>query len=343
MLALAALPHCGRGERVSDALSSGGMEAGVPSSGGVSSLGGTSGLIPSADCKLPSIRPQCSNGFCRIEPGCFVMGAPEDEALRALYSTQQVQVTLTHAFELAQTELTRAEWERAGFAQPVQQALNEVVDCLAADCPQPNVSFFDALMYANRLSELAALAPCYVLSECSGEVGNALVCSSVRTSVANVYECEGYRLPTEAEWEYAARAGTTTPFFTGGITYHPDLGCYDEPSLNAIGWYCINSDNRAHPVAQKLANPWGLYDTAGNVLEWCNDEFKPEGYGKGPLVNPTGMRGDPSSLAITQGLRALRSGAFAFPAYASKSDWHDSLPDGSFSFIIGVRLARTLL
>ncbi|MFZ5896828.1 MAG: formylglycine-generating enzyme family protein [Myxococcota bacterium] len=333
---------CGRGEHVADPLSSGGTSGGASASGGVSSLGGSNGLAPSADCKLPIIRRQCEDGFCRIEPGCFIMGAPDDEPLRARDSTRQVQVTLTHAFQLGQTELTRADWEGVGFAQPLQQATGETIDCLSPDCPQPNVSFYDALAYANRLSELRGLAGCYVLSECTGEVGNGLACASIQTSAPSVYECRGYRLPSEAEWEYAARGGTTTPFFTGGITYHPDLDCYDEPSLNPIGWYCINSNNRAHPVAQKLANPWGLYDTAGNVLEWCNDEFKAAGYGTGPLVDPSGMRGDPSNLTIVHALRVLRSGSFPIPAYSSKSNWHVSLPDNTFSVIVGVRLARTL-
>jgi formylglycine-generating enzyme required for sulfatase activity len=193
------------------------------------------------------------------------------------------------------------------------------------------------------LKSLPGLPARYVLSECTGEIGNGLTCASIRTSAASVYECKGYRLPTEAECEYAARAGTPTSFFTGDIIYHPDLDCYDEPSLNPIGWYCINSENRAHAVAQKRANPWGLYDVAGNVLEWCNDEFKAAGYGTGPLVDPSGMRGEPSNLTITQGLRALRSGNFAFPAYASKSNWHAEFPDTTFTMLAGVRLARTRL
>lgn len=124
--------------------------------GGVSSLGGSSGLAPSADCKLPSIRPQCKDGFCRIEAGCFIMGAPDDEPLRARYSTQQVQVTLTHAFELGQTELTRADWERVGLAQPVQQAVGETVECSSPDCPQTNISFFDALTYVSPVTTQAS-------------------------------------------------------------------------------------------------------------------------------------------------------------------------------------------
>ena len=97
-----------------------------------------------------------------------------------------------------------------------------------------------------------------------------------------MYDCPGYRLPTEAEWEYAYRAGTTTALYDG------PLGSCDEAdaNANAIAWYNRNT-GVVREVGQKLANAWGLHDMAGNVAEWCNDHFGP--IGPEPVVDPSGM------------------------------------------------------
>ena len=84
------------------------------------------------------------------------------------------------------------------------------------------------------------------------------------------YDCEGYRLPTEAEWEYAARAGTTTATYTGDLDV---TDCSASAVLNPIAWYCGNSSSRTHPVALKDQNDWGLHDMLGNVWEWCHDSW----------------------------------------------------------------------
>ncbi len=96
-----------------------------------------------------------------------------------------------------------------------------------------------------------------------------------------------YSLPTEAQWEYAARAGSTTAFYNGGIKV---FSGYD-PNLDAIGWYGYNSDNKTHPVGQKSPNAWGLYDMSGNVLEWCRDWYGD--YPSSAVTNPTGPLSGP--------------------------------------------------
>jgi formylglycine-generating enzyme required for sulfatase activity len=286
---------------------------------------------------------RCADGFCRVEAGCYVMGAPTDEWGRGAISSNQVQVTITRPFELGQTEVTRGQWVELGLSQPAQYLQLGSADCLESDCPQGNVDFFDAAEFANRYSARQGLDPCYLLEECSGEFGNQFVCRSIHTTTASAYDCVGYRLPTEAEYEYAARAGTTTAFHSGPITPQVDSACHMDSNLELIGWYCHNSEKRAHPVAQKQANDWGLFDVSGNVCEWCNDVYKPLGYGTGPLVDPSGIPRDGSDMTALSGEdRVTRGGDYTMPAFMNKNDWHASFADYAFGANIGIRLARTL-
>ncbi|MDJ1138267.1 formylglycine-generating enzyme family protein [Streptomyces iconiensis] len=117
--------------------------------------------------------------------------------------------------------------------------------------PVTNVSWFDAVGLCNRASEVAGLEPVYGHDPDSGEV--------VWNAAA-----DGYRLPTEAEWQYACKAGT------GGYRYG---------ELDAVAWYADNSGGRAHDVGGKDPSPWGLHDMLGNVWEWCWDLYDPEVYG----------------------------------------------------------------
>ena len=102
---------------------------------------------------------------------------------------------------------------------------------------------------------------------------------------ANAFcEWAGKRLPTEAEWEYAARAGTTTRYFAGD---YGDLGCERKnPQLHPFAWYCANSDKMPHPIGQKKPNPWGIFDITGNVWEWVADWYDAKYYHRSPIRNP---------------------------------------------------------
>ena len=121
--------------------------------------------------------------------------------------------------------------------------------------PVEQVRWSDAVRFCNKRSELEGLQPCYDL----------------QTWKCN-FDANGYRLPTEAEWEYACRAGTTTAYFFG-----------DNPSkLGDYAWFDKNSGGHPRPVGQKQPNPWGLYDICGNVWEWCNDFYKVDYYQEGP-------------------------------------------------------------
>ena len=145
----------------------------------------------------------------------------------------------------------------------------------------------------------------------------------------NIYDCPGYRLPTEAEWEYAYRAGTTTAFYNGPITNCDG----SDAKANAIGWYDANSGATTHPVGQKQANDWGLYDMAGNVWEWCHDWWQTS-LGSSAVTDPVGSGTDS---------RTARGGSCTFRAGALRAAerYFGFPPDFQFR-TIGFRCARTL-
>ena len=128
--------------------------------------------------------------------------------------------------------------------------------------PVERVRWRDAKAYCNERSRLEGLKPCY------DEKTPEWDCD---------YLADGYRLPTEAEWEYAARAGTQTPYACGS----PD-------KLRQFAWYADNGEQKTHAVGQKKPNAWGLCDMDGNVSEWCEDVYDPSYYKQSPPVNPTG-------------------------------------------------------
>jgi formylglycine-generating enzyme len=100
-----------------------------------------------------------------------------------------------------------------------------------------------------------------------------LVCQDFKMAAKTIYDCQGYRLPTDPEWEYAARAATRTAFYSGDITTREESGlCVEEPSLNGIAWYCHNAGKLTQKVAQLAPNGWGLFDMIGNAAEWSHDQ-----------------------------------------------------------------------
>ncbi len=283
-----------------------------------------------------------------IPAGAFTMGSSADEVGHYPHEVQN-EVTLTRGFHIGVTEVTQAQFERTMGWDPT--------DC-AYGCgtghPVQAVSWLDAVALANEVSMAAGLQACYALSDVvcedgtsvgadvldcmNGNQGGIAVAGVALDGVATPYECEGYRLPTEAEWEYAARsAGTVTESFPNGGDLlegdeddcDGDLTLDDGSYLDDIGWYCGNSGDLSHPVAELAANGYGLYDVSGNVWEWCHDWWGDYSGGTDPWGSVTGLyrvcRGG-SASAIPESLRVAR---------------RDGGEPGFRHGVVGVRLART--
>ncbi|MGC9450038.1 MAG: formylglycine-generating enzyme family protein [Oceanipulchritudo sp.] len=264
-------------------------------------------------------------GFSRIPAGTFTMGSPTSELGRYSNETQHT-VTLTRAFYLQQTEVTKAQWDAVAAQGPgrgytdLPVGRNGYNGDASGTHPVTEVSWYDVVKWLNLKSELEGLTPCYTVSSATYKTGQS-------TPVCN-FNATGYRLPTESEWEYACRAGTTTAFYSGPITYTGTSPL--DPNLDQIGWYGGNSGINTHPVGGKQPNAWGLYDMSGNVYEWCWDWYATY---PGTVTDPTG----PASGTY----RVIRGGDFiSYARYCRSAFRYDYYPDFRY-YYLGFRPARS--
>lgn len=239
-----------------------------------------------------------------IPSGKFIMGSCQQNDKEAILGesrclnpdrdarseeTPQHQVSV-NAFQMGKTEVTLGQFKRfikaTGNAQLISYDFIQY-NSHGEESPVVMVSWYDAQAFINWLNEK---------------------------------EGGGYRLPSEAEWEYACRAGGNEPYCGGN-------------NLNAVGWHDYNSDRHQHSVGGKQANAWGLYDMSGNVFEWVQDDYH------------NSYNGAPSNGAAWGGgeNKVLRGGSFSFNAPRARAANRDSLdPATPFNFSGGFRLARTL-
>ncbi len=218
-------------------------------------------------------------GQC-ADPRCSDSGCPGEETLREPGEVQ-VPVSLALAYRIGATEVTQAQWlEMEWEGQPVLNPSifqlghegNQQRLCLVeGDCthhPVDSVTWYEALAWCNWRSAQEGLAPCYHLQDCTGRPGEGMTCALAESAFESASECPGYRLPSEAEWERAARSGTATAYFG---TELEDPRCTSDSLLAGLGWFLCNSESSTHEVGTAQGSPWGLYDMHGNVFEWTAD------------------------------------------------------------------------
>ena len=255
-----------------------------------------------------------------IPAGTFMMGSAGTEACGRTNEDLH-QVTLTRSFEISSTEVTQAQFESLMGYNP-----SNFKSC-GTNCPVERVSWHEAVAYCNALSSQKGHSPCYT---CTGS-GTSVTCQEAAAyGGANIYSCPGYRLPTEAEWEYAYRTETQTAYYSGASD-PAACGCQGNAKLEPIAWYCGKSGSTTHPVGQKQPNAWHLYDMAGNIWEWCHDWYG--SYPSTSVTDPVGASGSD---------RVLRGGSWNFNARNCRAAHRGNSSPGARYGILGFRLARSV-
>jgi formylglycine-generating enzyme required for sulfatase activity len=222
------------------------------------------------------------------------------------------QVTISKAFYMSDHEVTQKEWVEVMGSNPCHSK--------GDDLPVEKVSWYDAIEYCNKRSVKEGLTPAYTIDKTRKDEDNKNDYDDVKWVVTWNKSANGYRLPTEAEWEFAARGGVQSKDweYAGGT------------SAGTVAWFGDNSGSKTHPVKTKKANEAGLYDMSGNVWEWCWDWR--EGYKGDSQTDPTGVSSGPG--------RVVRGGSWYDDAAYVRSACRGYDSPSRRSYALGFRLVR---
>jgi formylglycine-generating enzyme required for sulfatase activity len=322
----------------------GGSETDAGEDGALDTLG--------AACTLNA---ECASGFCATGPtgtaddrcaptsmnyipaGTFIMGSPVGEVGQGTNETQH-SVTLSRSFFLGQTEVTQGQWKAlsGGINPSCFQSTTGTV-CTTSNTndsgPVERLDWYAAVAFANVRSAAEGLTSCYTLTDCDDPTGGWQdgVHRGCTDATFVGLTCTGYRLPTESEWEYAARGGTSTATYLGNLTGSVTDCTTAQANLDGIAWWCLNSGSRTQAVGGKSANSFGLSDMLSNVYEWTGDWYG--AFYPGTVTDPTGN--------TTGSSRVYRGGSWDGSARRARAAFrgHDTAVPRYYS--IGFRLART--
>ncbi len=293
--------------------------------------------------QVPTVSDLIIGDQRQITVGPFTQGSPIAEPCRDNTYEEAFSHTLTKDFYIMETEVSRQMWLDLKALQP---SLASDPTCLATtgglDHPVQCLTWSEALLFANLLSMQLGFDPCYFKDEFY-----LIVLDGSNYSAGQQYyddSADGFRLPVEGEWEYAARADSITPFSTAGINYNvtncDTAGCTlgTLPILESIAWFCANKfdvqgNNTSKPSGLKEPNPWGLNDMHGNVWEYCWDDFS---------VYPVGAQTDYRSDGNPSSSRAIRGGSWFHGAHFCRSASRTPVGPGARGGLLGFRLVRNV-
>jgi formylglycine-generating enzyme required for sulfatase activity len=266
-----------------------------------------------------------------IDTGEFMRGANKTELNRRPDETAQQRTRINRPFFLGAYEVTQDEYQQVMKTNPswfskTGEGKDKVTGQKLGRFPVENVSWYDAIDFCNRLSALDGFRPYYKLADVK-RIGG-----SIKSATVTIVGGNGYRLPTEAEWEYACRAGTSTPYHFGNPTNGRDANVKGLTSTGYGGTVRGPNLGRTTQVGSYSANRWGLHDMHGNAGEWCWDWYDKGYYVNAPTDDPKGPAGGTH--------RVIRGGSWLVTEGSARSASRYFLTPDERNYYSGFRVAR---